>query len=302
MKELAVISGKGGTGKTSLVASFAVLAQDVVLVDCDVDAPDLHLVLQPTIGTRTPFIGGKKARLDSTICIGCGQCANVCRFDALSLTGSGNDAIDKTYAVDTIACEGCGVCIAACPAQAIDMVPWVDGEWYISQTRCGPLVHACLNPGEGNSGKLVSLLRQQARELAQAESRELVLCDAAAGVGCPVIASVSGTQLALIVIEPTVSGRHDFRRALELTQHFGVPTLACINKCDLNKEMTREIEAELKEQDVELVGRVPYDEDVTRSQLQEKSVVESSCGPASTAISDVWARALTRLDHQVSVH
>ena len=233
MKELVVISGKGGTGKTSVVASFAALAPHPVLADCDVDAADLHLILSPTICDREDFIGGSRATIDSSLCIACGQCLRYCRFDAIHPTPDG-----RTYQVDPIACEGCGVCERFCPAEAIDFSPAVNGEWYVSNTRYGPMVHARLGIAEENSGKLVTLVRKKAKETAQALGLNLMITDGSPGVGCPVMASLTGADGVLLVTEPTPSGFHDLDRVVDLLQRFQLPAMVCINKADLNLELT----------------------------------------------------------------
>ena len=196
MKELVVVSGKGGTGKTSIVASFAVLAEGAVLADCDVDASDLHLVLEPTVLREEEFSGGSRARILSDVCVGCAKCEQLCRFDAVRCDGPGNDFVEKTYRVDPIACEGCGVCAHFCPAEAIEFAPVVNGHWYVSETRCGPMVHAKLGIAEENSGKLVSVVRQEAKKTAGERGLDLVLVDGAPDIGCPVIASITASSLA----------------------------------------------------------------------------------------------------------
>ncbi|MGD8450948.1 MAG: 4Fe-4S binding protein [Phycisphaerae bacterium] len=291
MRELTIISGKGGTGKTSLTASFAALADGAILVDCDVDAPDMHLVLEPDIQRRESFTGGKKARLDPDRCGACGRCLEVCRFDAITANGDG-----EPPTLSSLACEGCSVCATLCPTQAIEMIPSIAGEWFISTTRRGPMVHACLGPAQDNSGKLVALLRREARTLARAEGRELILSDGPPGIGCPVIASLGGTSLVLIVIEPTVFGLHDFERALELTRRFKIPTVACLNKADLHPGLAERVAARTAELGVDLLGRVPYDPAVVRAQLQRRSVVETGDGPAATAIRDLFDKLLARLE------
>ena len=215
MKELVVISGKGGAGKTSLVASFASLAQPAVVTDCDVDAADLHLVLQPQIQRQADFTGGSKARIKPERCLACQRCADLCRFDAISLDGCGNDRVSRTCRVDALACEGCGVCVDFCPSCAIDLEPVVCGQWFVSETRCGPMVHARLGVAAENSGKLVTHLRRTASQLAAERKLELILCDGSPGIGCPVIASLTAASLALFVVEPTVSGLHDSCRVAE---------------------------------------------------------------------------------------
>ena len=223
VKELVVISGKGGTGKTSIVASFAALTEKVVLADCDVDAADLHLVLEPKVMRRESFSGGKRARIRTEHCIACGKCEALCQFDAIDFDGPSNGKLDKTFRIDPIACEGCGVCAWFCAENAIEFAPAVNGEWYVSDTRHGPMVHAKLGIAEENSGKLVSTVRKEAGAIAQQRGLELVLIDGSPGIGCPVIASITGADLVLIVTEPTLSGLHDLGRVADVARHFEIP-------------------------------------------------------------------------------
>ncbi len=286
MKEIVIISGKGGTGKTSLTASFAVLAGHAVLADCDVDAADLHLVLAPTIRRREAFRCGHEAIIRQADCIGCGACLAWCRFEAIRKTDGG--AGEAAFTIDPTACEGCGVCVWSCPVKAIDFPERLSGEWYVSDTRHGPMVHARLNPGGENSGKLVSKVRETARALAEERKADLILVDGPPGVGCAVIASVSGASLVLVVTEPTLSGAHDMARVLELTRHFAIPTAVCVNKWDLNAEMTERIESEARRAGAAIAGRVRYDKGVTRAQLQGLAVVEIDAGPLGEDIRAVW--------------
>ena len=287
---------KGGTGKTSFVASFGVLAGHAVLVDCDVDAADLHLVLTPRIVRREEFVGGSKARIDAGHCTACGKCETLCRFNAIHRDSAGNGNAGRTFRVDRLACEGCGVCVDHCPERAIEFAPAVAGEWFVSETRCGPLVHAQLGIGAENSGKLVTQLRRTAQQVALQRGLELILCDGSPGIGCPVIASLTGASLALFVVEPTVSGLHDFRRVAQLTQRLGVPGAIVINKADLNPEVSHILERTANGYDVEALGRVPYDSEVTRAQIASRAVVEVSDGPAARRSGDcgsVSGRACT---------
>jgi MinD superfamily P-loop ATPase len=294
-KELTVVSGKGGTGKTSLVASFAALAEKVVLADCDVDASDLHLVLSPTIIQREKFSGGSRARVRPGHCIACDICEEVCRFDAIHYDGPGNGIVDRTFRVNPVACEGCGVCAWFCPEDAIEFAPVVNGEWFVSDTRCGMMVHARLGVAEENSGKLVSLVRKQASEIAQEHNLELVLIDGSPGVGCPVIASMTGVDLVLVVTEPTLSGLHDLGRVADLTRHFGIETLVCINKWDLNEGISEQIEKQAHQRGVALVGKVRYDRAVTEAQIQKKALVEYQSNPTAEDIRQLWVEVLKRL-------
>lgn len=288
MKEIVVISGKGGTGKTSLTASLATLAfqtQPVVLVDCDVDAADLHLVLDPQIRETTPFSGGKVARLQSERCRSCGECLALCRFDA----------IKEGPSIDPAACEGCGVCAHFCPHGAIAMEEALNGHWFHSETRFGPLFHARLGVAEENSGKLVSLIRKEARAFAKGTDKELILVDGPPGIGCPVIASLSGADQVLVVTEPTVSGIHDLKRVADLARHFRVKAGIVVNKADLNRGKVEEIHDFAQREGLEVLGEIPYDPMITKAQLAAKSVVEfsdASESPASRAIRGIWLRIM----------
>ncbi len=291
MKELVVLSGKGGTGKTSIVASFAALAKNKVLADCDVDAADLHLVLEPKILHREEFSGGKVARVLEDRCVACGKCAEVCRFDAVS-EGTGDGG---AYSIDPVACEGCGVCVWNCPEEAIAFEEAINGEWFISETRYGPMVHARLGIAEENSGKLVTLVRSQAKRIAEEQGKDLIIVDGSPGIGCPVIASITGADLVLVVTEPTLSGKHDMERVGQLASHFGIPALLCVNKWDLYEEAAEEIEREAARHGMKPVGRVRYDQAVTKAQLVKTSVVEYTGGAVSEDIKSVWRHVLYEL-------
>ncbi|GAB6062965.1 ATP-binding protein [Deferrisoma palaeochoriense] len=281
MKRLVVISGKGGTGKTSLVGAFAALSENKILVDCDVDAADLHLILGPRQESRHEFVGGKKASIRSDACTGCGQCHEACRFDAIRPDGD-------RYRVDPYACEGCGLCWRLCPSGAVAFEPAVSGEWYVSATRHGPLVHARLGIAEGNSGKLVTQLRQEADRIAEARGLELVIVDGAPGVGCPVIASLSGASHAVIVTEPTVSGLHDLRRVAALADQLGVPATVCVNKWDLNPDLTEEAERWAGENGLTIGGRIRYDPGVIDAQVAQTTVPEHASGPLRDDFCACW--------------
>ena len=285
MKEIVIISGKGGTGKTSLTASFAVLADRPVIADCDVDAADLHLVLLPRISERHDFRSGHEAVIDQDACIGCGECLAHCRFDAVRMNGT--FAGDAQVSIDPVSCEGCGVCVRFCPEQAIDFPERLCGEWMISDTRCGPMVHARLGIAAENSGKLVSRVREEARRIAEERNHSLVIVDGPPGIGCPVIASVTGASLVLVVTEPTVSGEHDLDRVLSLARHFSIPTAVCVNKWDLNPGMTERIENGARQAGARIVGRIRYDRAVTLAQLQEHAVVETEA-PSAEDVQQLW--------------
>ncbi len=290
MKELVVISGKGGTGKTSMVASFAALAGRLVLADCDVDAADLHLVLEPEIIEQEDFSGGSRARIITEKCSACGKCREVCRFNAISFDGRENHMVEKTCQVDPIACEGCGVCKYFCPENAIDFSRAVNGEWYVSNTRTGPMVHAKLGIAEENSGKLVSLVRSQAKKIAQEQKHAIVLIDGSPGIGCPVIASITGADLVLVVTEPTLSGLHDLERVADLTKHFNIKTLVCINKWDLNQELSQKIEDMAKQKNLTMAGKIRYDQLVTKAQIKKQAVVEYTQAGIAKDIVEVWTK------------
>lgn len=288
MEELVVISGKGGTGKTSLAASFAVLAGGAVLADCDVDASDLHLVLAPRVLGRHDFRSGHEAVIRAADCTGCGECQTHCRFGAVRRSEDGGAG--ATYAIDGLSCEGCGVCVRFCPVQAIDFPERLCGEWMISETRCGPMVHARLGAGGENSGKLVSVVRREARRLAEEQGRGLVLIDGPPGIGCPVIASLTGATRVLAVTEPTLSGEHDLERVLRLTRHFGIPTLVCVNKWDIHEAAAERIERMARQAGADCAGRIRYDPAFTTAQVFARAVVETEA-PVAEDVRRVW-RAL----------
>jgi MinD superfamily P-loop ATPase len=296
MKQFVILSGKGGTGKTSVAAAFAHLASanglkgKVILADADVDAANLELVLEPQVLERHEFLGGKTAIIDQEQCLGCGTCADICRFNAIEMQGS-------AFKVDPIACEGCGACVYQCTGNAIHLETLVAGDWFRSDSRYGPLFHAALNPAQENSGKLVTMVKQQARLLAMDEGRDLVLVDGPPGIGCPVISAVSGADLALIVAEPTAAGVHDMRRVLETTEHFGVRTVVCVNKADIYAEGAAEIEAFCKAHGIEVVGKIPFDPLVTEAMVQGQPVTGyHPNSPASQALAKVWSKVLSALE------
>ena len=296
MNEIVVISGKGGTGKTSIVASFAALANNAVLADCDVDAADLHLLLDPDIKQTRDFSGGKLAAVVSEKCIGCGRCREVCNFDAARFNGPGNDIVGKTYAIDPISCEGCGVCVHFCPVNAIEFEDAVNGQWFISETRFGSMVHARLGIAQENSGKLVSLIRKEAKQIAAEQNDDLVIVDGPPGIGCPVIASIAGADLVVAVTEPTLSGRHDIARVVELTKHFGIPTVICINKCDINQELAEQIRSKAHKWKLKTIGDIPYDPAVTKAQVAGKSIIEYSNGSLRDRLMSLWQSVLETLE------
>jgi len=281
MKELTIISGKGGTGKTTVCAAFASLARGKVLADCDVDAADLHLILEPTVRHRENFIGGRSPRIDEDLCPECGDCQVACRFDAIDF--------DDGYVIDPLACEHCGLCALVCPYEAIAMEDSVNGEWFISETAFGKLVHARLSIGEDNSGKLVTLVRRLARRIAEEQNLSLIINDGPPGIGCPVTAAITGVDLVLIVTEPTLSGIHDLERVSQLCQHFEIPVLACINKYDINPVNSERIRAYCVANSISLVGEIPFEPAVNQAQVARKSVVDFNCGEVSGVVTRLWA-------------
>lgn len=295
MKEIVVISGKGGTGKTSIVAAFAALANNAVLADCDVDAADLHLVLKPNIKQTHDFSGGKLASIITAKCVSCSRCRDVCNFDAVEFNGPANNIVEKTYTIDPVSCEGCSVCVHYCPVNAIEFKDAVNGQWFISNTRCGPMLHARLGIAQENSGKLVSLLRKEAKKIATEQNKELIIVDGSPGIGCPVIASITGANLILVVTEPTISGQHDLDRVVELTEYFGIPTAICINKYDINMEIAKAIEEKTLAGNLKLVGKIDYDPAVTKAQIAAKSIIEYSDNGLKNQIISMWESLLDML-------
>lgn len=284
IREIVIVSGKGGTGKTSLTAAFAALAKNSILCDADVDAADLHLLMQPEVKEQTDFMGGSKAVIDPDLCTGCGTCRTLCRFDAIS----------DRYEVDPIRCEGCGVCVDFCPEQAIGFPVQRCGEWYVSATRFGPMVHARLGIAEENSGRLVSLIRTETKKRAEERGLDLILTDGPPGIGCPVIAAIGGATALVIVVEPTVSGIHDMERVVDLAAHFRVPGMVIVNKFDLNVGMTEAIEQLAEKRNILVLGRVPFDPVFTRSMVQGQTLFEyGEETPTRRVVRDIWAKIVS---------
>jgi MinD superfamily P-loop ATPase len=277
MKEIAVISGKGGTGKTTVTAAFAGLC-DAVLADCDVDASNLPLIVTPDVEREEEFAGSSVA-VKNELCISCGECKNVCRFGA----------VDAEFDIIPVKCEGCGTCVLVCPVKALELIERVTGKVFISDTRFGPMVHAELFMGEEASGKLVAKVRDTAVELAETKNKDIVLIDGSPGIGCPVIASLVGTALVVIVTEPTLSGLYDLDRIYQVVSHFSIPCCVCINKCDINVENTRKIESWCRKNHIPIVGRIPYDTSVTEAMISKKTLIEYD-GDISEKIKKMWER------------
>lgn len=287
MKQLTVISGKGGTGKTTLTAAFASLAKNAVIADCDVDAADMHLILKPEILEKEDYYSLEVARIDPELCIECGKCREFCRYEA----------VNENFEVDPYECEGCAVCTIVCPNGAVSMEKRVSGQSFSSETRFGPMAHARLGIGEETSGKLVSTVRSNAKKLAEQYHKDLIIIDGPPGTGCSTIAAITGTDLVLVVSEPTVSGIHDLKRVLELTAHFMIPTVICINKYDINEENTQMIENFCAEMEIPVIGRLPYNDIVTKAMLQEQTLIEYTKGSKclnesefADQVCQIWAR------------
>ena len=280
VSEIAIVSGKGGTGKTTIAAAFVTIAGNIVMADCDVDAPDLHILLNPNVEETQEFISSKVASIDKEICTECGLCEQSCRFDAITIPE-----------IDPVACEGCGVCEFICPEGAISMQDKVSGHMFRSNTKYGSMSHAKLLPGEGNSGKLVTSVREQGKELAKIANQEIILIDGSPGIGCPVIATVAGLKMGIVVTEPTLSGIHDMKRVLELIKRFNVKSAVIINKFDINEENTADIERYCQENEIEILGRIPFDRVMTDSMVQGKTVPEYAPEHRITEIlREMWKR------------
>jgi MinD superfamily P-loop ATPase len=280
MTSILFLSGKGGTGKTTLAAAFAVLTPEKVLADCDVDAANLHLLLEPSIQAEGDYEGSSTAVKDEERCTACGTCREACRFHA----------VGPDLRIDEYLCEGCGACVHVCPADAITLYPRVSGHWMTAETRLGPLATAELHAGEEASGKLVSHVKTKARELTEASGVETLLVDGAPGIGCPVIASASNVDAAILVTEPSLSGLHDLERVLGVVAHFRIPAYIVINKADLSPELTGRIREFAEQNELPLLGEIPFDPAVTDAMVAGRSVVEDGAGPASDAVKGIFAR------------
>lgn len=286
-KQITIISGKGGTGKTSFISSLAVMVNNKVIVDCDVDAANLHLLLKPETIHAETFKSGRTFSINNDLCTECGQCVSVCRFNAIT----------PEFVIDQFSCEHCGLCAAICPVNAIISSERESGEWFISQTRYGPFIHARLKPGEENSGKLVSKVRQIASEYAEKENAKYILIDGPPGTGCPVIASITGVDAVVVVTEPSMSGLHDLSRVLKLADHFRTGAKVVINKYDLNYENTKLIEAYCQKKDIEVIAKIPYSEEVIKSIVNGMPPILNANGEVLNAIKTAWERIEKFLAH-----
>jgi len=293
MKKFVVISGKGGTGKTVLTASMAVLAKNKIMVDCDVDAADLHLLLNPEIIETHDFTGVRKAVINQAGCDRCGRCVPICRFDAISsVVGTSSlsreDIQKEKFEIDPISCEGCGICVLVCPAHAIRMEENIAGKWFVSHTEYGPFVHAKLGIAEENSGKLVAKIRQVAEGIAEKEKLDYIIIDGPPGIGCPVIASLSGADLALIVTEPTLSGIHDMERVMDVAKHFSVPAKVIINKFDINPHNSAVIDKVCRKRSIPVLGRLPFSQKIVEAMIRGLPVAACRRDPIARKISMLW--------------
>jgi len=289
MRQITVLSGKGGTGKTTITASFAVLAKKAVVADCDVDAPDLHMLMHPEIIETQEFKGSKLAVIDEARCIKCGLCREKCKFNAVT----------ENFTIDSLSCEGCGVCAIICPTNAITLTERISGHAYISKTKYGFMAHAMLSPSEANSGKLVTLVRQNAKILAEKENCNFIIVDGPPGIGCPVIASVTGVDAGLVVTEPTMSGIHDLKRALQLLKHFNVQPFVCVNTYDINKDNAEKIESFCKENGIDVIGKIPFNPIVTEAMVNGKTIIEYSPRSAvAKEIEGIWEKLSTLISEK----
>ncbi len=282
IKELTIVSGKGGTGKTTITAAFASLCKNKIMTDCDVDAADLHLILQPEVLHQESFIGGRAPVMDKSICTECGTCQEVCRFNAVDLDS------DQSYIINSFACDNCALCVFACPEKAISMVDSVNGNWFISKTPYGKMVHAKLGIAEDNSGKLVTLVRQQAKKLAEEEGLSLIVNDGPPGIGCPVTAAITGTSLVLVVTEPTLSGIHDMERVVDLCRYFQVPVQVCINKYSINLVNTQKIREYCANLGIAIVGELPFEPLVNKALVARQNVIDFECGAVTKVVRRMW--------------
>jgi MinD superfamily P-loop ATPase len=287
MRELVVVSGKGGTGKTVITAAFAALARDHVIVDCDVDAPNLHLLMHPVVQKSEDFVGSNVATIRESACTRCEACRTACHFGAIT----------EGVVVDRILCEGCGVCHLVCPSNAVTMEPRVSGQIYVSETQYGPMAHALLYAGEGNSGKLVTQVRKTAEKIAQNQGRSFLLVDGPPGIACPTIATITGATGGLVVAEPSVAAIHDLERTLQLFAHFEIPAMVLVNKSDLSPAKSKQIERYCGEVGVEVVGRIPYASIVAGAVVAgQPIVIHSPNHLISARIRRLWESTKARFD------
>jgi MinD superfamily P-loop ATPase len=290
MKEITILSGKGGTGKTSVSAAFASIAGNSVICDCDVDASDLFILLDPVLKEKHSFESGAKVCIDQEKCSGCALCYEHCRFEAISKEEN------NTYVINETLCEGCLLCEKLCPEKAVISQETFDNQWFVSETLYGPFVHARMEPGQENSGKLVTQLRRKAKEIASEKELEFIISDGPPGIGCPVIAAITGSKHIMLVIEPTKSGLHDADRLIDLASSFQIPISAIINKYDIFPAMTMKIEEYLAQKNVEYLGRIPFDPLMLEALAVRKNIVEyAENAPTSMILKDIWLKIKLRI-------
>jgi len=289
MKKITVISGKGGTGKTFLTASFASISKNKVIVDCDVDAANLYILLHPDIKKEEVFMGGYEVSINQDKCIKCGKCLTICRFDAVKTVKNKNNLIDKIL-IDKFSCEGCGACLYGCPVDAIEIKEMENGKWFISDTKYGPFIFAKLNVTSENSGKLVSKIKEEGCKIGEEIKADYVIMDGPPGIGCPVIASLSGVDIAIVVTEPTLSGISDMERVIGVAEFFKVETKVVINKYDINIENTKRIEEICKKREIDVIGYIPFSEKVFESVVQTIPYVEFSNDSITEEIKNIWEK------------
>ena len=290
MTEIVIASGKGGTGKTSLVGSLAHLARESVIVDCDVDAANLHLLIKHEVKENHEFSTSNCASIDMAVCSSCGLCHELCRFNAIDKLYDAGSIGEYRYRVEPLACEGCGLCVHACPSEAIAFKPVLSGHWYRSDSVYGPFFHGRLGIAQGNSGRLVSLLRGKARESSQNLGLDTILIDGPPGIGCPVIASITGANYLLIVTEPSKSAIHDMERLVKLAEHFRIPTAVCINKCDINEMLTAQVKRYAETLGIPVLGEIRFDQVFIDTQIMGQPYIASAVGPNADAIRKMWAK------------
>ncbi len=288
MYEIVIASGKGGTGKTSLTRAFAELARPAVLVDCDVDAANLHLITKHRVIEEHDFYGGKRASINMERCVVCGICVDNCRFDAIKMIPDMKYSFGERVEVDPLACEGCGLCARLCQLDAVDFHEVKNGQWYLSETELGPFLHARLGTAESNSGRLVTLLRNRSREIAESKGLDMILIDGPPGIGCPTIATLTNASYLLIVTEPSLSAIHDMERLADLAAHFGIGTGICLNKFDINEKMGLQVERFAASRNIPILGRIPYDNAFTTAQLQGTSYMQVGSHAGIGIIKNIW--------------
>lgn len=288
VKQVSIVSGKGGTGKTTLSAAFSYLAQNALIADCDVDAPNLHLILKPDIVKKFDYFGSKKAFLKQDLCVQCGLCFNICRFEAIEFK-------DNSYKVKDYACEGCGACTIVCPTKALSLEKKLNGEFFESTTKFGYMAHALLNPGEETSGGLISEVRKLSMSIAYQKKIPLIIIDGAPGIACPATSSIVGSKYVIVVSEPTMSGLHDLKRMVDTVKHFKIPLGIVINKYDINENQSDAICHYAKEEKIEIIGKIPYDNAIVRATQQAESLINYDCESAN-AIKIIWEKVQKILD------